>query len=200
VFLKAILDYPKRYGVSLKADVEKWGKWITERLREDRDLQELYDEDVAVYIGTWEVKCPACGRYSPLVGNWWLARVKNNDNYKRLAWMEPKVTGNRVDIEVTDLNKVYSSIERAKVAAKTRRLDRAKLQSYTVEINGRKYSIQEPNIASGANYAVCILCGNTMIDEKIALELRNHIEEYSSARSFITTFKLQSFSIKFSDT
>jgi putative DNA methylase len=32
--------------------VERWGKWITERLREDPDIRELYDEDVAVHIGT----------------------------------------------------------------------------------------------------------------------------------------------------
>jgi len=75
IFLKAVLEYPKLFGERLIKDVERWGKWITDRLREDPDIKELYDEDVAVYIGTWEIKCPHCGRYTPLIGNWWLARV-----------------------------------------------------------------------------------------------------------------------------
>jgi putative DNA methylase len=69
VFLKAVLEYPKEFGERLVKDVERWGKWVTERLREDPDVKELYDEGVAVYIGSWEVKCPHCGRYTPLVGN-----------------------------------------------------------------------------------------------------------------------------------
>jgi len=190
VFLKAILEYPKKYGNSLRVDVEKWGKWIIEKLKEDRDVQELYDKDVAVYIGTWEVKCPACGRYSPLVGNWWLARVKGNDDkYKKLAWMKPKVIGDSVNIEVIDLNKIYGKVKRAKVTTKARRLGRARLQSYTIEISGRRYSVQEPNIASGANYAVCLLCGNTMVDEEVVLELRKRIE--SEARKKVTQLLLR---------
>lgn len=98
VFLKAILEYPKKYGEKLKEDVERWGNWIVERLREDEDVRELYDDDVAVYIGTWEVKCPICGRYTPLVGNWWLARVEG----RRYAYMKPKVEGDRIGIEVVE--------------------------------------------------------------------------------------------------
>jgi len=98
IFLKAILEYPKKYGEKLKEDVEKWGNWIIERLREDEDIRELYDEDVAVYIGTWEVKCPICGKYTPLVGNWWLARVEK----KRYAYMKPKVERDRVTVEIVE--------------------------------------------------------------------------------------------------
>jgi len=98
IFLKAVLEYPKKYGKQLKADVEKWGKWVIEKLREDQDIRELYNEDVAVYIGTWEVKCPICGRYTPLVGNWWLARVKG----KKYAYMKPKAEGNNVSIEIVE--------------------------------------------------------------------------------------------------
>ncbi len=46
-------------------------------MKEDEDIRELYEDDVAVYIGTWEIKCPHCGRWTPLIGNYWLARVKN---------------------------------------------------------------------------------------------------------------------------
>jgi len=77
-----------RYKVPMLIyDVARWGSWVINRLREDPVIRELYDADV--YIGTWEVKCPVCGRYTPLVGNWWLARVKSgNRGYERLAWME----------------------------------------------------------------------------------------------------------------
>ena len=86
VFLKAVLEYPKwlvenNLHEQFLKDLEKWGNWITERLKEE--MKDYYDEDVAVYIGTWEVKCPHCGRYTPLVGNWWLARVKDNKKVTR---------------------------------------------------------------------------------------------------------------------
>ena len=89
-----------RYRVPMLIyDVARWGSWIINRLREDPVIKELYDADV--YIGTWEVKCPVCGRYTPLVGNWWLARVKKgNKSYERLAWMEWQ----NGEIKVVDLN------------------------------------------------------------------------------------------------
>jgi len=98
IFLKAILEYPKKYGSMLVADVEKWGRWITEQLRQDPDVKELYDEDVAVFIGTWEVRCPVCHRYTLLVGNWWLARVGN----KKYAYMKPRAEEDKVSIEVVE--------------------------------------------------------------------------------------------------
>jgi putative DNA methylase len=89
-----------RYKVPMLIyDVARWGSWVINRLREDPVIRELYDADV--YIGTWEVKCPVCGRYTPLVGNWWLARVKSgNRGYERLAWMEWQ----NGEIKVVDLN------------------------------------------------------------------------------------------------
>ena len=80
IFLKAILEYPKNFGNKLIKDVEYWGKWVIDRLREDSDIKELYDEDIAVYIGSWEIKCPHCGKYTPLIGNWWLARVSGRSS------------------------------------------------------------------------------------------------------------------------
>jgi len=77
-------------------DVARWGRWVAERLREDPDIRELYDEGVAVHIGTWEVRCPICGRYTPLVGNWWLAKVRG----RRYAYMVPRVEGNDLAVEV----------------------------------------------------------------------------------------------------
>ena len=55
VFLKAVLEYPSRYGEKLVEGVRRWGEWVTERLREDPLIREVYEDDVAVYIGSWEV-------------------------------------------------------------------------------------------------------------------------------------------------
>jgi putative DNA methylase len=89
-----------RYRVPMLIyDVARWGSWVISRLREDPVIRDLYDADV--YIGTWEVRCPVCHRYAPLVGNWWLARVKKgNKSYERLAWMEWQ----NGEIRVVDLN------------------------------------------------------------------------------------------------
>ncbi|MEM3537015.1 MAG: DUF1156 domain-containing protein [Candidatus Korarchaeum sp.] len=148
VFLKAVLEYPAKYGKKLVEDVEYWGKWITERLREDPLIRQLYDEDVAVYIGSWEVKCPNCGRWTPLVGNWWLARVKGGKGYKRLAWMEPFVEGDEVKIRVIDLNRDLGDD-----AVKD-----AKVSGSRIMVGGKEFRVPESNIEARREKAVCLLC------------------------------------------
>jgi putative DNA methylase len=145
VFLKAILEYPK-YGKKLSDDVRKWGEWVVERLKDE--VKELYDEDVAVYIGSWEVKCPNCGRWTPLVGNWWLARVKGDKGYERIAWMKPVVNGDRVGIEVVDLNKMFGD----------RAVERAKIVKNRVIIDSEEFRVPESNIEARREQAVCLLC------------------------------------------
>ncbi|MEM2202712.1 MAG: DUF1156 domain-containing protein, partial [Candidatus Bathyarchaeia archaeon] len=148
VFLKAVLEYPARYGERLVRDVEKWGKWVTERLREDPLIRELYDEDVAVYIGSWEVKCPHCGRWTPLVGNWWLARVKSDKGYERLAWMEPVAEGDEVKIRVIDLNKELGD----------RAVKSARVSGLRIVANGKEFRVPESNIEARREKAVCLFC------------------------------------------
>ncbi|MEM0253463.1 MAG: DUF1156 domain-containing protein [Candidatus Bathyarchaeia archaeon] len=148
VFLKAVLEYPAKYGRRLVEDVERWGKWVTERLREDPLIRELYDEDVAVYIGSWEIKCPNCGRWTPLVGNWWLARVKGGKGYERLAWMEPFVEDDEVKIRVVDLNR-----ELGNNAVKD-----AKVSGLRVLAGGKEFRVPESNIEARREKAVCLLC------------------------------------------
>ncbi len=186
VFLKAVLEYPLKYGGRMKEvspeevrelrlptkgrrvpellyDVAKWGKWVTDRLREDPDIKELYEDDVAVYIGTWEIKCPHCGRWTPLVGNWWLARVKDSKGqYKRLAWMEPYVEGDEVKIRVRDLNK-----ELGKIPSGTK-VD-TKAGKITLP-DGRAYNVPSKNVSNQSSRATCLLCGGT-IGKEIELDL-----------------------------
>jgi hypothetical protein len=45
VFLRAVLEYPKMSGERLAKDVERWGRWVTDKLREDPDVKGLYDKE-----------------------------------------------------------------------------------------------------------------------------------------------------------
>lgn len=148
VFLKSVLDYPAKYGEKLAEDVKKWGEWVTARLREDALVNELYEKDVAVYIGTWEVKCPTCGKWTPLIGNWWLARVKDKNGYKRLAWMEPRKQGDRIALDVMDLNRSLG--EKA--------VRKAKVEGLGIDVMGEKFKVHESNIETRRNRAVCLHC------------------------------------------
>jgi len=70
VVLKATLEYPLKYGEKLVEDVERWGREMIRRLEER--VGHLYRKGDLVYIGTWFVKCPKCGFWTPLVKDWWL--------------------------------------------------------------------------------------------------------------------------------
>jgi len=156
VFLKAVLEIPKwavekGLGRKLIEDVKKWGEWVLERVKEDPDIKELYDEDVAVYIGTWEVRCPFCGRYTPLIGNYWLARVKGrSEGYERLVWMEPVSVGERIEIKIIDLNKEFSTKKQAKVSENV------------IKINEKEYIVPEANIDAKSSLARCLHCNRIM--------------------------------------
>ncbi|MCU7787513.1 DUF1156 domain-containing protein [Pyrobaculum sp. 3827-6] len=190
VFLKAVLEYPKKFGhltteitgrearelgledvvkkfngvraaadsarykvPALIYDVAKWGRWVLDQLRNDPDVAGLYDADV--YIGTWEVKCPVCGRYTPLVGNWWLARVKGKTYYERLAWMKWE----EGRISVVDLNEEC----RRQGGGGCGELN-AKVQTKeeegggSVEWRGRRYAVPAKNIDARKETAQCLHC------------------------------------------
>ncbi|MEM1510088.1 MAG: DUF1156 domain-containing protein [Thermofilaceae archaeon] len=164
IFLKAILEYPKLYGERLIKDVERWGNWVLDNLRKDPDIKELYDDDIAVYIGSWELKCPYCGNYTPLVGNWWLARTSReideeeeeeegtrSGHFSRLVWMEPYKLANNVGIRIVDLNRELSS-RRIRARVNTRR--------GIVEVSGRVYNVPRPNIDARRETATCLVCNN----------------------------------------
>ncbi len=164
IFLKSVLEYPKEFGKSLVKDVEKWGNWITERLKEDEDIRELYEDDVAVYIGTWEIKCPHCGRWTPLIGNYWLARVKNNKKgYKRLAFMRAVKTEDGIDIEVVDVNKIAEE--------NNLKLEDARVDKNKIKIGSLEFEVPNANIESRKSQVTCLFCGNLI---KFADEEGNH--------------------------
>jgi len=137
---------------ALIVDLARAGKRVLEELKKDPDIAELYDPDVAVYIGSWEVKCPHNGKYTPLIGNWWLARVRSQKGrgYARLAYMKPTLRDGEVEIEVVDLNKIYGSTEKAEV------------QGNKIKIAGETHQVPEPNITPRSNTATCLHDGKPL--------------------------------------
>jgi len=147
VFLKAVLEFPRRVKPQ---DVEKWSRWVVERLREE--TKELYDADI--YIGTWEVKCPVCGRYTPLVGNWWLARVRGKEGYERLAWMEWR--DGRV--EVRDLNEECRKEGGGSCSELEAEVSARGEEGGSVVWRGRRYAVPLKNIDARRETAQCLHC------------------------------------------
>jgi len=167
VFLKVVLEYPTKYGKKLIEDVKKWSDWVTGRLRQDSLIRELYDKDVAVYIGSWDAKCPSCGKWTPLVGNWWLARVEGDGGYQRLAWMEPRIDGERVEINVIDLNKMLGD----------NAIRKAKVEGIKVKVDGKEFIVPENNVEAGRR-ATCLHCGRPI--SQIDPETGKHYTETRS--------------------
>jgi len=190
-FLKAVLEYPKwaserGLGKKLVEDVRKWGEWVLQQLRDDPDIRELYDEDVAVYIGTWEVRCPHCGRWTPLVGNWWLARVRRGaaseeeegeeegerrGEFERLAWMEPQRVGDEIAVRVRDLNRELN-----------RRAVRASVNTRagTVSVEGVTYRVPQPNVDARREVATCLHCGNQIRKGKTDWYIKEALREWNT--------------------
>jgi len=160
VFLKAILEYPK-YGIKLLDDLKKYGKELIKSIEDD--AKELYGE-YSGFVGTWEVKCPHCGNYTPLVNQWWLLALKGSEdeeeeseeevksgNFKRLVFMKPEVNGGQLRIKVIDLNK---ELDRKTIPAKKSK-DR-------VIIDGKEYRVPEGNVSAKKSYAKCLFCNTTL--------------------------------------
>jgi putative DNA methylase len=149
IILKAVLEFPRRVKPQ---DVEKWGRWVVEKLREE--VKGLYDADI--YIGTWEVKCPVCGRHTPLVGNWWLARMRGKEGYERLVWMEWR-DGR---IEIRDLNEECrkergGSCDELRAEVSTRGEEG---EGGSVVWRGRRYVIPPKNVNNRSETAQCLYC------------------------------------------
>lgn len=158
VFLKAVLEYPLKYGEQLAKDVEKWGNWVTEQLRQDPIIQQLYEPDVAAYIGSWQIKCPHCGKWAPLIGNWWLARISRSEGeekaYTRVAWMKPKIEGDRFGVEVVDINRLLKGGKSKGVKIDSRR-------GLVTLPSGKTFEVPRPNIDSKREATICLHCNST---------------------------------------
>jgi len=156
-----------RYRVPMLIyDVARWGSWIINRLREDPVIKELYDADV--YIGTWEVKCPVCGRYTPLVGNWWLARVKSgNRGYERLAWMEWQ----NGEIKVVDLNEQCRQQRLGNCNNLSAEVTTRGEEGGSVRWANQKFVVPIKNVDARRETAQCLYCraeiNHRVVNEKV---------------------------------
>ncbi|MGC9075380.1 MAG: DUF1156 domain-containing protein, partial [Candidatus Bipolaricaulaceae bacterium] len=124
LILKAVLEYPQRYGKSLLEAVKKWGKFVLEEAK--KELARFYpeDEDGSVpvgYIWARTILCqnPSCGAEIPLMRQTWLAKKDR----KRVALrMIPNRAEKRVDFEIVgqngeriDFDPEEGTVSRAKV-------------------------------------------------------------------------------------
>ncbi|WP_342765570.1 DUF1156 domain-containing protein [Thermofilum sp.] len=160
VFLKAVLEYPK-YGAKLLEDLKKYGNELIKSIEDD--VKKLYGE-YSGFVGTWEVKCPHCGNYTPLVNQWWLLALKGSGdeeeeseeevksgNFKRLVFMKPEVNGRQLRIRVIDLNKELN-----------RKTIHAKKAKDRVIVDDKEYRVPEGNVSAQKSYAKCLFCNTTL--------------------------------------
>jgi len=94
LILKAVLEYPQKYGKKLVEDVKKWGQWVYEEAK--KEIGKFYPEEVIQtqkalsdeggekyipvgYIWARTIKCPnpSCQAEIPLMRQFWLARKEN---------------------------------------------------------------------------------------------------------------------------
>jgi len=162
VFLKAVLEYPK-YGERLLNDVKKYGQELIKSI--ENDVKELYGE-YSGFVGTWEVKCPHCGNYTPLVYQWWLSVMKGIEveteveesgeevktgKFKRIAFMKPEIINGRLRISIIDLNKELD-----------KKIINAKVSKDKVIVDGKEYRVPEGNVGARRNYAKCLYCNTAL--------------------------------------
>jgi adenine-specific DNA methylase len=94
LILKAVLEYPQKYGKKLVEDVKTWGQWVYEEAK--KEIGKFYSEEVIStqkalsdegeekyipvgYIWARTIKCPnpSCQAEIPLMRQFWLARKEN---------------------------------------------------------------------------------------------------------------------------
>jgi len=111
LILKAVLEYPQKYGEKLVEDVKKWGEWVLEEAK--KEIGRFYPNDVIEkkgyfgesgeeyipvgYIWARTIPCqnPSCGAEIPLMRQFWLAKKSN----KKVA-LYPYVEGNEVKFKI----------------------------------------------------------------------------------------------------
>jgi len=111
LILKAVLEYPQKYGKKLVEDVKKWGEWVLEEAK--KEIGRFYPNDVidkkgyfgesgeefipVGYIWARTIPCqnPACGAEIPLMRQFWLAKK----NKKKVA-LYPYVEGKEVKFKI----------------------------------------------------------------------------------------------------
>ncbi|AWR95425.1 DUF1156 domain-containing protein [Acidianus brierleyi] len=173
VFLKAVLEYPK-YGKKLIDDVKKYGDELLKSL--ENYVKELYEDNG--FVGTWEVKCPHCGNYTPLINQWWLMAMKGNEGeneegvksgkFKRIVFMKPEINRGNLRINVVDLNK---ELNRQSITAK--------VSKNKIIVDGKDYDVPEGNVSAKSSNARCLYCNNVFPGKGDKWYIKEAIKEWN---------------------
>jgi putative DNA methylase len=147
IFLKAILEYPFDYGEKIIDDIGRWGQWILNNLMNDQVVQQLYDPDTEAYVGSWKIKCPHCGKWTPLISSYWLSRVEaKKGKYEQLVWMTPNLGENGdITMTITDVSNTLDTLNGI-------RIEKNKIITEAGEV----FDVPTPNIYARSERATCL--------------------------------------------
>jgi adenine-specific DNA methylase len=106
LILKAVLEFPQRYGQKLLEGVITWGIWVMEKARQELDCFYPADPDGSIPVGyiwarTLPCQNPACGAEIPLMRQTWLAKKENRKIALKLI---PNRGARRVEVEILGAN------------------------------------------------------------------------------------------------
>jgi|Deesub1362B_J571_1020462.scaffolds.fasta_scaffold00024_73 putative DNA methylase len=160
--LKASLEYPVKYGEKLVVDVEKYGKKLIKKLKEE--VKEYYpphpiggQPDGYIWVKT--VKCTHCGREIPILMSKWLDRERGYALY-------PEVKGNNIELHVVKVKKI-SSRKKGNTTIDLVEVTDGPFKGVQFETEG--------NQARGA--VKCMGCGYVLKPEKVKEQYKIFIEE-----------------------
>jgi putative DNA methylase len=148
----ATLVYPQKYGQKLVDEVEKWGKWVIEKAKEEigglyKSIPDPKGNGTLIpiaYLWTRTVKCknPMCGAIVPLVRQTWLC----------------KKSGKYVALKVSPDNK-------------TKRPKFTVVESFvkTEKEAIKKFGFDPSNFSKGGN-ASCVFCGTVATSDYVKQE------------------------------
>ncbi|NJE08478.1 DUF1156 domain-containing protein [Thermococcus sp. M39] len=160
--LKASLEYPVKYGEKLVVDVDKYGKKLIKKLKEE--VREYYPEhpiggQPEDYVWIKTVKCPKCGREIPILMNKWLDQDKGYALY-------PEVKDDEIKLHVVKVKKISSR----KQGNKTIDL----VEVVEGPFKGIKFET-DGNQAGGK--VTCLACNYTLSKEETKRQYKEFIEE-----------------------
>jgi len=91
VTMKAVMEYPLKFGSDLQQDIDKWVKWVGDEA--EKRLAEFFPclpgEKIQHYLWAHTVVCPSCESIVPLSPNWWLYRRSEKQNLHKWCAVKP---------------------------------------------------------------------------------------------------------------
>ncbi|RLI98026.1 MAG: DNA methylase [Candidatus Aenigmatarchaeota archaeon] len=133
LILKAVLEYPQKYGKKLIEDVKKWGQWVYEEAK--KEIGRFYPEETIPtqkslseeggekyipvgYIWARTIKCqnPSCQAEIPLMKQFWLAKKENRKIALKMVVDKEK---KKIDFKIVRDKEIYFDPSRGTVRKAT---------------------------------------------------------------------------------